>query len=131
MYIQFDNNILYCLLHFLMNCTHFSLLLTLFLVDQSYSSSSSTTANTTTTKTQRDPYRQLPKKEEPPEEVRDSHPLLGGWSTVKRYETEQNEEEEENQLSVKYVTKQPFKRRFLFHCLTLIVLMALFLYWLA
>eukprot|EP00111_Clytia_hemisphaerica_P000419 TCONS_00001187-protein len=56
---------------------------------KSYSSSTSTAS--------KDPYRAQPKKEEPPEEVRDSHPLLGGWSTVKRYDNTAQEETSEEQ----------------------------------
>ena len=48
---------------------------------------------------------------EEPVEVRDAHPLLGGWSTVKRYDVpttnnsndvteEENEEEEPNEQTI-------------------------------
>lgn len=67
---------------------------------QSFYSSQISPSSTSTNKQLRDPFRQLPKEEEEPEEVRDAHPLLGGWSTVKRVEPEEENEEGE-QTSVK------------------------------
>lgn len=71
----------------------------------SFYSSQISPSSTSTNKQLRDPFRQLPKEEEEPEEVRDAHPLLGGWSTVKRVEPEEENEEGE-QTSVKFETSE-------------------------